>query len=521
MIFHPLRLPVTALPARMNNPFCYEPDVFCRAAVDEVKRWITEAPPEFKAEADQGKMFGVLIVRRKHDIGFVAGYSGQLNGRSDWPGFVPAVFDYLQPDGYFKRHEAAITALNKRIEALEQSEDLATARREWEGATHETERQLAAFKIEIKREKEGRPKELTPEMIRRSQFLKAELHRMKQRLALQIADRKTVVDKMEAEIITLKAQRRQQSDALQRWLFGHFVMLDSHGTRKDLLRIFAPFTPPAGSGECCEPKLLQYAFSQGWQPLRMAMFWWGASPRDEIRHHLHFYPACNGKCKPILKWMLSDIAIEEHPLEAETKQELEWIYEDNDIAVVCKPAGMLSVPGKNGRESVLSLVCERHPEATGPVIVHRLDMATSGLLVVALRMESYLNLQRQFKEHSVEKRYIAQLERPIKANEGRISLALRPDPCDRPRQIVDTLHGKTAVTVYQHEGNGRMILRPLTGRTHQLRVHCAHPDGLNDPIKGDELYGTKADRLYLHAEALSFTHPTTDKRMTFEREAAF
>ena len=522
MIFHPLSATTADIPVRMNNPFYYEPDVLCRTAANEVQCRIAEAAPDFKAEVDRGKMFGVLIVRWKGDLGYLAGYSGQICGRSDWPEFVPAVFDYLQPNGYFKQHEAGISALNERIDTLENSAELRKARQEWYDIVHEAEKEIAAFKAAVKREKEGRPKELTPDMIRRSQFLKAELHRMKQHLALQIADKKAIVDKIEAEIKALKTQRHQQSDALQNWLFSHFVMFDSHGNQQDLLRIFSPMTPPAGSGECCEPKLLQYAFSHQMQPVSMAMFWWGASPRDEIRHHLQFYPACNGKCKPILKWMLRNIDIEENPLERASQQALEWIYEDKDIAVVCKPAGMLSVPGKIQRENVRSLVRQRHPEATGPMIVHRLDMATSGLLVVALNLKSYIDLQRQFEEHSVQKRYVALLSRPHHgARSGQICLPLRPDLHDRPRQIVDAVHGRKAVTNYQQTGENRMNLYPLTGRTHQLRMHCAHADGLNNPIKGDELYGTRAERLYLHAEELSFVHPGTGERMHFERHADF
>lgn len=331
-----------------------------------------------------------------------------------------------------------------------------------------------------------------------------------------------MVEAIEADINALKTERHQRSDALQRWLFSHFLMFDDKGNQKNLLDIFYPMVPPAGSGECCEPKLLQYAFRHQMQPISMAMFWWGASPREEIRHHLQYYPACNGKCKPILRWMLHGIEVETNPLEQETHQTLEWIYEDNDIAVVCKPAGMLSVPGKNQRESVRSLVLHRHPEATGPLIVHRLDMATSGLLVVALNVESYVNLQQQFKQHHVEKQYVALLSVPHKgAKHGQIRLPLRPDLTDRPRQIVDKVHGKEAVTDYQFMDDCRVKLYPRTGRTHQLRMHCAHVEGLNNPIRGDELYGTGAQRLFLHAEELAFDHPKTGKRLHFECQAPF
>jgi tRNA pseudouridine32 synthase/23S rRNA pseudouridine746 synthase len=253
----------------------------------------------------------------------------------------------------------------------------------------------------------------------------------------------------------------------------------------------------------------------------MAMFWWGPSPKTEIRHHLHYYPACNGKCKPILLWMLQGLNIEDNLLNLQKKQELEEIYSDHDLIVVYKPAGMLSVPGKNIRESVLSILKERYPKATGPMIVHRLDMATSGLLVVTKNLEAYINLQKQFAEHTIKKRYVALLEHIPDQSIGIVDLPLLPDIMDRPRQKVDKKNGKKAITKYQVIAQNRVWLYPLTGRTHQLRMHCAHEEGLNNPILGDNLYGKPADRLYLHAEYLEFTHPSTGKRIHFEYKAPF
>lgn len=297
-------------------------------------------------------------------------------------------------------------------------------------------------------------------------------------------------------------------------------MANARGERRDLLQIFGS-VPPSGSGECCEPKLLQYAYNHGLRPISMAMMWWGESPRQEVRHEGQYYPACNKRCKPILRWMMQGLDVEPNPLEQPTSHQLEIIYEDEALCVVMKPAGMLSVPGKSGRESVEQIMRQRYPQAACPLIVHRLDMATSGLLIITKTMEAYLDLQAQFTRHEVRKRYVAVLSRDLDTPSGRVALPLRPDLDDRPRQVVDEVYGREAVSDYEQVGHRRVHLYPLTGRTHQLRLHCAHPSGLGNPILGDELYGMKADRLYLHAEQISFRHPSTGKMVTFTAKAPF
>ena len=338
-----------------------------------------------------------------------------------------------------------------------------------------------------------------------------------------------VVNGLEGVLRRLRQQRRQKSDNLQSWLFRQFRLRNARGEVKDIETIFHDYgqqqgrkvVAPAGSGECCEPKMLQYAFEHGMTPLSMAMFWWGESPKEEVRHHLQCYPACNGKCKPLLWWMLQGMDVEANPLDDERHQELPVVYEDGDICVVCKPAGMLSVPGKSARESVYSLMKAHCPDAEGPLIVHRLDMATSGLMVVAKTWAAYHNLQDQFLHHEVKKRYVARLSHEMKTDDGVLSLPLRPDPDDRPRQIVDKIHGKAATTYYQKIDGRHVALYPQTGRTHQLRVHCAHPDGLDNPIVGDALYGQRGRRLCLHAEQLTFRHPRSGKSVTFEWKIDF
>lgn len=536
MIFHPL---CTSLqpPVRLNNPFYYEPDDLCRLAMDQLVAYLGGDPQQsfsseemdenFRAEIGNGKMFGVLIVQNNGKLGYLAGYSGQIVGRSDWPDFVPAVFDYLQPDGYFKIHEAEISAINRHIRELEQGKALLDAHKRLEDLKAQQEKAIQAFKTSHpSKQKEGESKD---ELIRRRQFENAELHRLRKKYRVSVEAALGEVDRMENEIRNLRQQRRQKSDNLQSWLFRQFRLNNGKGDVKDIEAIFHEYgllqdrkmVAPAGSGECCEPKMLQYAFLHGMQPVSMAMFWWGKSPKEEVRRHLQCYPACSGKCKPLLWWMLQGLDVAPNPLEDNRHLVLPIVFEDEDICVVCKPSGMLSVPGKSARESVYSLMKSHCKDAEGPLIVHRLDMATSGLMVIAKNWTAYHCLQGQFLRHEVKKRYVARLSRTVNTEKGVLTLPLRPDLDDRPRQMVDPVYGKEATTFYQKIDDRHVALYPQTGRTHQLRVHCAHPDGLDNPIEGDELYGQRGRRLCLHAEQLTFCHPRTGERMTFEWKADF
>lgn len=541
------------IPERMNNPLDYEPHPLCIAACKELQAYLAERK-DWREEIDKGKMFGVLIVEKNDkEIGYLAAYSGQIGGRSDWKGFVPAVFDYLQPDGYFKTHEAKITELNQRIAHLINNPEIKETERILNKLHKVQEHKLNLHKMQIteaKAKRDARRQEaslhpdtkgLTPEeeqaMIKESQFLKAELRRFK-KLISQKTPLEEMYDNYQKGLQEIKQLRKSDSDELQKWLFSQFKMLNDKGEGKDLLEIFNEYNqmvPPAGSGECCEPKLLQYAFKHGLKPLQMAMFWWGESPKEEIRHHLHFYPACNGKCKPILHWMLPADVFEQASADAYIYNKVEILYEDQKLAVIHKPEGMLSVPGKDAQQpSIYSWARKQFPEATGPLIVHRLDMATSGLMVIAKTEFAYHRLQEQFTSHQVQKRYVAivcckdkDMAQRIKDAAKMISLPLMPDYLDRPRQIVNHEQGKEAITEYEVLGSEernylRLALYPKTGRTHQLRVHCAHREGLDAPILGDPLYGNvKADRLYLHAEAITFKHPLTGKEIHIERKADF
>ena len=608
-MIHFFKKPVShlALPEKFTYPFHYTPHPLCVLAAEEVKAYIASRK-EWQEELVSGKMFGVLIVQtdngitnnEENQIGYLAAFSGNLDGKNLHPYFVPPVYDLLQPEGFFKIEEEQISAINIRIRELENSSSYLGSKEKWKIETEQAKAVLNQAKAELKMAKEAREirRQSSPELseeeqaslIRESQYQKAEYKRLEKEWKKRLEELETEVRHFDIEIERLKTERKERSAALQRKLFEQFRMLNAQGEVKDLYTIFEQTVqkvPPAGAGECALPKLLQYAYLHQLKPLAMAEFWWGDSPKNEIRHHGYYYPSCKGKCEPILQHMLQGLEVDENPLlnPVHEEEELEIVFEDEWLLVVNKPAGMLSVPGKaEDRDSVYHRLKKKYPEATGPMIVHRLDMATSGLLLVAKTKEVHQDLQAQFANRSIKKRYVAVLDGAIIKTEketkpiaekailiakntvstkktakaertgstGRIELPLCLNPLDRPRQMVSSEHGKEAITEYQiiseseritsesentfNESNRidesersinesrkytRIIFYPLTGRTHQLRVHAAHPEGLGCPILGDELYGKKADRLYLHAEYIEFRHPIYGDIFRIQKEADF
>ena len=522
------------MPESFNNPFDYVSHPVCEAAVADLLPQVEN----LMRGNPEGKMFGVLVVTKEDaqvsgnqqnkPLYYLSAFSGQLYDKSVLPGFVPPVFDFLAPNGYFKRHEAEISAINRKILALQSEKDYLQAQKSLHQIEKDAGSAISVAKANMlaakaKRDSERSQRELSSEkeaaFVRESQFLKAELRREKKRWTAQLSEAQKAVAVYEKRINTFANQRKTKSEALQNWLFEHFVMVNHSGERRNLLEIFRDTVqqlPPAGTGECCEPKLLQYAYTHHLKPLQMAMFWWGKSPDNEIRHHLHYYPACTGKCKPVLSYMLPPEVLVAKPQRTLAEQ-LEIVYEDADLWVVNKPSGMLSVPGKSHRESVISILQARCKDGETPLVVHRLDMDTSGLLIVAKHKTAHYRLQKQFRDREIHKTYRAVLDgEPMPIGEkGRIALPLSPDLMHRPFQKVDKAQGKPAVTEYLVVEEHVVELHPLTGRTHQLRVHCAHAEGLNRPIKGDNLYGHRADRLYLHAASIAFTHPTTGESVHF------
>lgn len=543
MMLHRFTTSITdiPLPERFTYPFCYTPHPLCILAAKEVQSYLTRQTT-WKDELRQGKMFGVLIVQTEHgETGYLAAFSGILAGKNLHPFFVPPVYDLLQPQGFFKIEEENISSINRNIRQLENDKAYAALSAELARTIQSAENILATAKAQLKeaktaREQRRKEKELNAqeeaELIRESQFQKAEYKRLERSWKARITTLQTQTEDWERRISALKSERKTRSAALQQKLFEQFGMLNYRGEVKNLCEIFGQTvhkTPPAGAGECAAPKLLQQAYLHGWKPIAMAEFWWGDSPKTEIRHHGHYYPACKGKCEPILQHMLQGLQVEENPMLKRMQvpsQNLEIVYEDPWLSVINKPAGMLSVPGKEDAVSVYSLMREQYPEADGPLTVHRLDMATSGLMLIAKTKRVHQNLQAQFKNRLVRKRYVALLEGIVPKDKDTVDLPLCLNPLDRPRQMVHTEHGKPAITDYQvlerlDGKRTRIAFYPRTGRTHQLRIHAAHPLGLHCPIIGDELYGEKADRLYLHAEYLEFTHPITGETVRITKEAEF
>ena len=461
MKLHPLNTDI-AKPERFTYPFCYEPHPLCQLAAKEVQAYIA-SHAEIKEDADHGKMFGVLVVENQNNQS-IQNNQSNLNFLAAYSGLLAGRNDweYFVPPVYDAQQP--------------------------DGHFKTTEREISRIS-------------------------------------------------RETSSTSNSSSTRGMSQDLQLWLFHQYQLLNARGETKDLVDIWQNYydrpklrekfpLPPGGTGDCCAPKLLQYAYQHHLHPVCMAEFWWGQSTKEELRQHLNYYPACRGKCKPILTWMMEGLDVDVNP---ETlgfpHLEVKTIYEDDALLVVDKPSGMLSTPGRVEEYSVETIMRQRYPDS---FIAHRLDMWTSGLLIVAKSLEVYRSLQEQFVKHQVKKRYIAVLENleildhlDVLEKKGTISLPLRPDPMNRPRQIVDHEHGKRAVTDYEFQNENIVALYPQTGRTHQLRIHCAHPEGLGRPIKGDELYGTKADRLYLHAEQIWFRHPITGEDMHFISPSPF
>lgn len=528
-------------PVRFNNPFYYSPHRLCVMAADEVRSFLL-ADETLAADAARGKMFGVLVVRDGDGrLGYLAAFSGLLAGSNSVAGFVPPVFDFLSPNGYFKQEETRISALNRRIKETESGEEFIAAVAAVAEMKLAMEQQLTAMREEMRQSKQRRSElraagALTADeeaaLVRESQFQKAELKRLTARWQQRVAECEAAVTPFRESVAAMKEERKCRSAALQRWLFEQFKVSNGNGCEKSLLDIFAAHSgiiPPGGAGECAAPKLLQYAYRNSLTPIAVAEFWVGASPTGEVRRDGCFYGACKSKCEPILGFMLQGLDVEENALEKGGDIScINIVYEDEYLVVVDKPSGVLSVPGIMGGTSVQQWLRDTM-RSNDIYVAHRLDMATSGLLVAAKSMDVYKELQRQFAGREVEKQYTAILDGVPGKSEGVIELPLAADYDNRPRQKVDYVNGKPAVTRYRVIGTVKrddrsyavVCFEPVTGRTHQLRVHAAHKDGLDCPIVGDALYGTVDERLMLHASHIIFVHPVSKENVELEFSPSF
>ena len=541
------------LPKKFTYPFFYEPHPLCILASEEIQRQLLEDErinllfnPKSKNCLPYGKMFGVLIVKKKdNSIGYIAAYSGKLGHLENLDGFAPPVFNIWNKDGFFKAEELVLNQINKEIEDLEASPIFLELNQKLAIAVAESKREIQDKKEHLKllkrERKELRKVSTLPTESELFETFKADLIKQslrdKHELKILVSHWENAIQTIEKKLNiladklkSLKEIRKEKSNLLQTKLFQQYQFLNILGEQKDLIEIFEHTSlkkPPAATGDCAAPKLLQYAFKNQLAPLAIAEFWWGNPPKSEIRKHKHYYPACRGKCEPVLGHMLKGLDVDENPLiiPQPSLGDLKVIYDDDDIIVVNKPAELLSVPGISIQDSVYTRMQALFPNATGPLIVHRLDMATSGLLVLAKNKGAHKNLQKQFLKKIVQKRYVALLEKKLSDKNGIINLPLRVDLEDRPRQLICFEHGKKAETHWElienTNTNSKVYLYPITGRTHQLRVHASHPLGLNAPIVGDDLYGKKDWRLHLHAESLSFQHPITNKWLEFNVKEEF
>lgn len=449
------------LPETFNNPFRYAPHPLIKEAAESLIKHISQ-DEYLHSLFCEGKMLGVLWAEKDGNTQMFYAFSGLAGGKSHIEGFVPPIFDLTDPQAYFKQEEQEIARLNKKLKDLSPSKD-------------------------------------------------------------------------SSEISRLKCERKNRSIALQEWLFRQYKIRNAHGECSDIVEIFAQkgLVAPGGTGDCALPKLLQFAYLNAWTPLASGEFWYGQSPVHEPRIQGHFYPSCTGKCGPLLQYMLQGLNWDSNALPDEENYSI--CHQDDWLIVANKPSGMLSVPGKTGKASLQERLEKRFSRKI--FACHRLDMDTSGLIVFALDLDTQKSLQRQFENRETEKSYQACLVPSRdpnsivlhKGDQGEISLPLMPDYYERPRQKVDFEDGKNALTVYEvleitPRGETRVRLTPLTGRTHQLRVHCAHPSGLGRPIKGDFLYGgvvlendlCEHPRLQLIADRLSFIHPATNKKIIFK-----
>lgn len=519
-----------------TDPFRYRPHPAVTFAAEDIIKTLPEN------EFGQGKMLGVLIVKvpDKESIGYLAAFSGSVNGKSEIEGFVPPIYDLLDPEGGFKKGEAELNGISSRIRDLENSPEMLELQKDLALATEQEAKEIADARsrmAEAKKVRESRrlgccDSAILDDLIRESQYEKAEFRRLKAAWNQKTEAIRLRIDTIRQEIDKLKNLRAGKSEELQKWIFDQFIVLNALGEKASISEIFhrQGMIPPGGTGECAAPKLLHYAYRKGLIPLAMGEFWYGKSPYGPVRTHRHFYPSCTSKCGPLLRFMLEGLATD-NPIETFGKPVI--IYEDNDIIVVEKPSGMPSVPGLDGKRSLLEQLQESHGNWIQSV--HRLDMDTSGIMIYACNMTSAVNLRRQFEDHSVRKTYMARLSPAdidssfaagpavslAEGVSGKISLPLGPDYDERPRQKVDPAHGKEALTDYEvtgvcEDGCTEVLFHPVTGRTHQLRVHSAHTLGLSRPITGDMLYGgISAERLCLHALEISFVHPSSGEKVTF------
>lgn len=537
---HNFKFEEDSLPSIIGYPLAYAPEEVAIAAAEDLQVYLKREGArlhDFYKDQNKldggGKMMGVLVVRTSdNQLDYLAGFSGKLGGKTMVPGFVPPIFDLLSIDNFFLEQEAVISAVNEEHEALQ--EKLEPMEKAFAELKTEKERDLQEFRDQMKRNK----------LDRRSQRAAGENEKALDRLSIldknayrkkrqdwedKLTEPVEYIRLLKEKIKKLEIKRANLSNQLQLKMFNAYKISNGLGDEHTIGALFNEvkgMLPPAGAGDCAAPKLFQYAFNHNLEPIAMAEFWWGAAATGEVRKEGFYYTACKSKCEPILNFMLQGLNVAPNPNEqVEDIPEIGICYEDEHIVAINKPSGVLSVPGKSKQLSIADWAKERYPEYDELFLAHRLDRDTSGILLIAKSKEVYIDIQKQFSSRTIRKEYTAILDAEVNADGGIISLPLRTDFDDRPRQMVCYEYGKEAETEFKvvdrYESKTRILFKPHTGRTHQLRVHASHPMGLNASIKGDTLYGIASDRLYLHASKLEFKHPVSGEVIRVTCQAEF
>lgn len=525
-----------ALPDELAYPHQYRPHKIAILAASELQRYL-ESQNDFihnfglknKENNAVGKMFGVLVVKdQDHNIGYLAAFSGKIANSTKHTQFVPPVYDMLCPNGFYRKKEAEIEAITRQLKILQSDRKyqlikhtFTNKRLEFDTLIHQETR-----KIKHRRKQRKKNRNIDNQKNINEEFY---LREYEVYLNSQLAAIKSKYDEYQKILKELKEKRKQTSNTIQNKIFEEYLFINAKGKQKNIPSLFQKKSNQiaTGTGDCCAPKLFQFAFKNALHPIAMAEFWWGAPLPGAIRKHRNFYPACKTKCQPILQFMLEGLKVQKNPLfPLITKSKpLKILYEDAYIIAIDKPINYLSISGKETNVSVQSYLTHQFPNEKNLLLVHRLDMATSGVLLISKNNEIHKALQNQFITKTIKKRYVAILNGAISQNSGAINLPIRVDLEDRPKQMVCHSFGKTAVTkwkvIEKKQGTTRVYFYPITGRTHQLRIHAAHYKGLNTPILGDVLYGSANERLFLHAESLQFVHPVTGKEMHITAEVPF
>ncbi|PMH12468.1 RluA family pseudouridine synthase [Vibrio splendidus] len=538
-----------SIPTRFTFPYYYTPHPTCELAMLQLQQSLIDCGVN---ETSQGNLYAVLLVQNPttQELGYLSAFSGlqldsSLASQLTSIAFVPSAFDGQQFQSHNSANLARQSQLADDIKKLQQSHNLDALVTELQELTVESAQAIEAFQLAMAANKTQRNElrdqanqekalgnlesaaNLLKQLGNQSSQEKRDLKALRIEWKQKIAERQSQVDLIDSELKNRKQDHQAISEQLETQRLSHYRFIDQALESKSLLELLDGKDALEGSGDCCLPKLLNFAFEHGFKPLALSEFWWGLPPTDIIRQHANLYPVCQSKSFEILDHQLTHIELEDNPLivNPAVGKSFDIVYEDDEIVVVNKPEEFLSVPGKFIEDSVYTRIKARYPNATGPLIIHRLDMSTSGLLTLALTAESNKHIQKQFIDRTVEKRYTALLDGEIDGKSGDISLPLRGDITDRPRQLVCHEHGRNADTYWEaigtSNGKTKVHLYPKTGRTHQLRVHCAHPLGLGVPIRGDDLYGYKRERLHLHAGYLKLIHPTTGEWMEFEVPSEF